>query len=304
MALSIRSTQQSVAARVMRNLQSNLHQTGRLQEQLSSGKLISRPSDSPTGAVSSLQLRGQIRALEQYTRNADDGIGWLGTLDNTMTTSLDHVRRARDLVLTGRTASTSGSVSAREALAVEVENIRDALIDLSNTKYLDRPVFGGTTSGPAAYTAAGVYDGEPTGPNRTVDRAVGDGTTVRVDVTGPEVFGADGTPTQMFELLTQIATDLRAGNQAGLGTGLDNLDTAMNNIQTQLANVGSKYNRVEQMRQTARDRILSLETQLSDVEDIDLPKTIMEMQIQQTAYQAALSTTARVIQPSLVDFLR
>ncbi|GGJ82620.1 flagellar hook-associated protein FlgL [Pilimelia anulata] len=304
MSMQIRSTQQSIAARVMRNLQNNLHETGRLQEQLSSGKTMSRPSDSPTGAVSALQLRGQIRSLDQYTRNADDGIGWLGTLDTSMTTSLSHVRRARDLVVTGRAGTTAGSPQAREALAVEVDNIREALIDLANTKYLDRPVFGGTTTGTAAYTAAGVYDGEPTGPNRTVDRMVGDGTVVRVDVTGPEVFGAEGSPTQIFDLLTNIAADLRSNNQAGLSTGLGDLDTAMQNLQTQLANVGAKYNRIEQMRQTATDRSLSLATQLSDVEDIDLPQTIMEMQMQQTAYQAALSTTAKVIQPSLVDFLR
>jgi flagellar hook-associated protein 3 FlgL len=59
-----------------------------------------------------------------------------------------------------------------------------------------------------------------------------------------------------------------------------------------------------QMRQAADDRVLSLTGQLSEVEDIDLPKTITELQLQQTAYQAALAATARVVQPSLVDFLR
>ncbi|GAA2516286.1 flagellin [Pilimelia columellifera] len=302
--MMIRSTQQSIAARVTNNLQGNLTRLGRLENMLSSGKSITRPSDSPTGAVSALQLRSQIRSQEQYVRNGDDGVGWLGTLDTTMTSSLSHIRRARDLVLTGRTASMSGSATAREAIAVEVENIRDALIDLANTTYLDRPVFGGTTTGGLAYTPAGGYAGVPTGPGATVDRTIGEGTSVRVDVTGPEVFGVNGSGTQLFEVLTAIATNMRAGDAVALGTDLGNIDTAMENLQTQLANVGSKYNRVEQMRQSVSDRTLSLRTQLSDVEDIDLPKTIMEVQLQQTAYQAALSTTARVIQPSLVDFLR
>jgi flagellar hook-associated protein 3 FlgL len=50
--------------------------------------------------------------------------------------------------------------------------------------------------------------------------------------------------------------------------------------------------------------VLDLRAQLSNVEDIDLPKTITELALQQTAYQAALAATAKVIQPSLVDFLR
>ncbi|HEV7962737.1 MAG TPA: flagellar hook protein, partial [Actinoplanes sp.] len=59
-----------------------------------------------------------------------------------------------------------------------------------------------------------------------------------------------------------------------------------------------------QMKLSAQDRLLSVTSQLSDVEDVDLPKTIMEMQLQQTAYQAALAASAKVIQPSLIDFLR
>jgi flagellar hook-associated protein 3 FlgL len=58
------------------------------------------------------------------------------------------------------------------------------------------------------------------------------------------------------------------------------------------------------MQQSAQDRLLSVTAQLSDVEDVDLPKTIMDMQLQQTAYQAALAASAKVIQPSLIDFLR
>ena len=58
------------------------------------------------------------------------------------------------------------------------------------------------------------------------------------------------------------------------------------------------------MKDSAQDRQISVASQLSDIEDIDLPKTIMEMQLQQTSYQAALAASAKVIQPSLIDFLR
>lgn len=298
MALHIRSTQQSVGVRVMAGLQNNLSRLGDLQEQLSSGKLLSRPSDSPTGTVSAMQMRGEMRVVQQYTRNADDGLGWLGTLDTTLTSSLEQVRRARDLALQGMTTGVAGTPEARETIAVEVDNIRETMIALANTRYLDRPIFGGTTTDPNAYDESGAYQGD----EGTVTRTVGDGTRVRVDARGPEVFGEPG-PNQLFSVLASIANDLRTDPDS-LSGDLSRLDTAMAKLQAALADAGSRYNRVEQMRQKADDRLLALRTELSGVEDIDLPNTIMEVQMQETAYQAALAATARVIQPSLVDFLR
>ncbi|HYN96286.1 MAG TPA: flagellar hook-associated protein FlgL [Pilimelia sp.] len=297
MAIQVRVTQQSIAARVTASLQNNLNRMGDLQERLSSGKMITRPSDSPTGTVSSLQLRSEIRAVAQYSRNADDGLGWLSTLDNTLTSSVAQVRRVQELTLRGKNAGAS-SPESRAALATEVENIREELIGLANTRYLDRPVFGGTTSGAAAYDSNGVFRPGPTG---SVSRTIGDGTKVRVDLAGPEAFGTGAT--DLFAVLDSIAGSLRT-NPTALAGDLNNLNTALENLQTKLADVGSRYNRVEQMRQTADDRALTLRGQLSEVEDIDLPQTIMEVQLQQTAYQAALATTAKVIQPSLIDFLR
>jgi flagellar hook-associated protein 3 FlgL len=104
-------------------------------------------------------------------------------------------------------------------------------------------------------------------------------------------------------VLGQISTDLRS-NPDNLKADLANLDSATNNMQSQLSDVGARYNRIDQMKTAANNRITDLKTQLSNLEDIDLPKTITELQLQQTAYQAALAATSKVIQPSLVDFLK
>lgn len=302
MAIQVRATQQSVAARVMAGLQYNLDKMGRLQEQLSSGKLISRPSDSPTGTVSAMQLRAELRATSQHSRNADDGLGWLGTIDTALTSALGQVRRARDLTLQGISSGTGSSPASRAALEQEVLNLREGLLDVANTRYLDRPVFGGITAGGVAYdTATATFRAGPTG---SVDRTVSNGVTVRVDLDGPTAFGADADADQLFNVLSSIAANLAAGDSTALETDLGNLDTAIGRLQTVISDVGARYNRVEQMRQIANDRELSLRGQLTDVEDIDLPKTIMDVKLQETAYQAALAASARVLQPSLLDFLR
>jgi flagellar hook-associated protein 3 FlgL len=297
--MTFRVTQRSIGERSLANLQTNLDAMAKLQQQLSSGKLISQPSDDPAGTVSAMQFRTDIRTNQQWSRNAQDGISWLNTIDSALSSSMDNLQRVRDLTVQG---SSTGSMddTARAALATEVDSIRQGLIGTANTTYLGRPVFGGTTGGTQAYNADGTYAGDTSSVNRTV----GAGSSVQVDANGKAVFGADTDPTNLFTVLAQISTDLRSGSSSGLSAGLGNLDAAMNRIKTVQADVGARTNRITQLKQDADDRVLSLKSSLSDVEDIDLPSTIVNLQMQQTAYQAALGATAKAVQPSLMDFLK
>ncbi|MEN3359079.1 MAG: flagellar hook-associated protein 3 FlgL [Mycobacteriales bacterium] len=296
MLTSMRVTERSLADASMRGLQANLNRLGTLQQQLSSGRLISRPSDSPTGTIAAMQIRSDLRQLQQYGRNTDDGKGWLNSVDSALTASMDLVHQAREKALTGMSAGSSDQ-NARDALAAEVDRVRETLIGLANTNYLGRPVFGGTVTGTAAFDQNGVYVGDP----GQVRRTVAPGIKVRVDSPAANTYGSG--PTQLFTVLAQVSADLR-GNPAALGGDLDQIDTATELMQSQLSDVGARYNQLVQLGQSASDRVIQLQSNLSDVEDIDVPQTIMELQLQQTAYQVALGATAKVIQPSLQDFLR
>jgi len=297
MAISGRVTESSIHTRVLNNLQRNIQRGEKIQDQLSSGKQINRPSDSPTGTVASMQLRAESRAAQQYSRNADDGLGWLSTLDSTLSSTSDLLNQARDKTVQGLNAGAT-SAESREALAVEVDNIKATILGYANTKYLDRPVFGGTTTGEVAYDKDGAFVGD----TNTTARTVGANSKVRVDATGPEAFGSGDT--QVFAVLSSISDALRSNDTDAMSTALTKLDSASNSLKNTLSDVGARYNRITQMKQSAQDRLLSVTSQLSEVEDVDLPKTIMEMQLQQTSYQAALAASAKVIQPSLIDFLR
>ena len=93
----MRITQRMTAARTLAGLESNQAALTRLQQEVSSGKVITQPSDDPAGTVSALQLRGEISRQEQWARNANDGVGWLGTLDTALTSANSTLRRVRDL---------------------------------------------------------------------------------------------------------------------------------------------------------------------------------------------------------------
>jgi flagellar hook-associated protein 3 FlgL len=297
---NIRVTQSTISAGMLAGLQKNLSRLQTIQEQLSSGRQISRPSDSPSGTLDAMRYRSGISRNEQYGRNVDDGIGWLGTADRSLTSSLDLVRRARDLVLSA--GDGTGDQSSREAMAAEVDALRGSLLEVANASYLDRPIFAGNANVSAAYDATGVYQGDA----GAVMRSVGPGSSVQVNVTGPSVFGAPGAGQQgVLDLLASISTHLRAGQvDTVLSTDLVNLDASRIQLQDKLSQVGARYNHLEASRTRAEDTSLTLTTSLSTVESIDLPKAMVDLSLQQTAYQAALAATARAIQPSLVEFLR
>ena len=292
-----RVTQHMLSNRSVGALQTGLSRLAKLQEQMSTGRVLNRPSDSPTDTTSAMRIRSSIADVKQYGRNAADGNGWLTQIDSALTSANDQVLRARDLALQGANSGSSGP-TAREALAAEVDQIRSGLIDTANSSYLGRPVFGGVTAGAKAYDSTGTYIGTAGAVNRTISA----GTTIRVDVDGQQAFGASGS--SVFDHLAALSTALRAGDQAGISASITALNADRDRITTTQTDVGSRQIRVEGAIQAASDDELKLNTSLSNVENADLPKTIVDLQMQQTAYQASLAATARVMQPSLLDFLR
>jgi flagellar hook-associated protein 3 FlgL len=296
---NLRITQRLMVERSLTSMQTGMNQLARYQEQLSTGRQINRPSDSPTGTNSAMRLREQLAADAQHTRNASDGLAWLGRTDNTLSTAVDQTRRARDLVLQGANGVVSPQV--RKGLATEIDQIRESLFSLANTQHLGRPLFGGTTGDAQAFvedaaTGAVTFNGTA-GP---VNRTVGDNVTVAVNTTGTTAFGPDGS--NVFDVLAKIADALENGGNPA--DHLAELDTVMSKMTTALADVGTRYGRVESAQASVNSSTLDLQAMLSEVENVDMAKAIVDLQMQEVAYQSALGATARAIQPSLLDFLR
>lgn len=288
-----RITHASMARKVTGNLQSSLQRLERLQEQISSNRAINRPSDSPVGTVSALRLRAEIGRNEQIDRNISDATSWLSTADDTLSAVVDQVNRIRDLAI----QANSGALgqTERDAIAQEMSKLRDGLVELANTKYLGRSIFAGTVSGDA-YDATGAFIGQA----GSIERTVAPGVRVQINLNGESVFGTTGA--DLFTVVSNLTTAVSTGTN--IDTALTNLDARTAVVQQGLAEVGARVRRITTMQDRASANAITLKQGLSQVEDVDLPKVIMEMRIQETAYQAALSTTAKVIQPSLVDFLR
>lgn len=298
--MSLRVTHRSLFTSNLANLQQNLGRVQQTQSKLSSGKQLSRPSDDPGGTSAALRQRSDIARNEQLARNASDGLGWLASADSTLNDVGNAVQRVRDL-LVGAASTGTMSQTGADAVAAELRAVREQVLSLANTQYADRPIFGGTTANMAAYADDGTWQGD----TQRVARSVRPGTTIDVSVTGPEVFGNPVAGVEdLFQFLDRVATDLENGEWSALSSELAAADAHLERTWGARSTVGAKYAQLETMRDRTDEELLVLKERLSEIEDIDLPATIVDLQLQETAYQAALSATARSVQPSLMDFLR
>ena len=257
----IRVTQNMVVGRSLTSLQAGLDRLAQTQEKLSTGKNLNRPSDSPTDATTSMKIRVQVAQTQQHVRNAQNGLGWLDVTDTTLQGMADNLRRVSELALQGANASITGTTSA--ALATEVAQIREGLLAQANTTYLDRPIFGGVTSGSQAFDATGAY----VGVDAPVERSVADGVKVRIDISGTDVVGPNGA--SLFDDLTALANALQTGDKTAIQAGIAAVNARQKQVSNAQAAVGAAYNRVDSAERKGQDALVTLRTALSEVEDTD-----------------------------------
>jgi len=287
-----RITQQSVANVALRGLQTNLATMQNLQQQLSSGKQISKPSDDPAGTVASMALRSQNDADSQYLRNIDQASSRLNVTDNALTQLSDRLIAVRNLVIQSRDGALG--TASESALSAQVTSIAGEITSLYNTTYLGRPVFGGTTTATTTVDATGTYLGN----DAPVQTRISADSVIRIDVAGSSV-GANTVPAMLTQIATNIASPTGAGN-----TDLTNLDAALSQISDTLGDVGAREARINTTKSMLNSQQIDLSGRISSNEDIDVAKATMNLSTAQVGYQAALASAAKIQQTSLVDFLK
>jgi flagellar hook-associated protein 3 FlgL len=295
----MRITQGMMVNSQVSRLQTRLERFERAQSQLGTGKSILKPSDDPAAANRGLVLRASMRAREQEARNGADALSWLNLADSKLQGATTRLHRARDLTVAG--ASNKDPVAQR-AMATEIAAIRDELVGIANSQHAGRPLFTGFSDGLAVEKDAGAW--QYRGDDGTITRRVSEHDVVQVNVTAAGVFGFGTEGGDVFSLLDRMEEALTTGRQDLLTGQLAELDVAMERIGDKLSLVGAATNRVDAAMSRNQDEQLAIRSELAVTEDVDVSSAVMELQTQEVAYQATLAALSRVLQPSLVDFLR
>ena len=295
-----RITNTTMSRAVLANIQNNARGLNKAQDQISSGKQVRKPSDGPAQVLSALDYRSQLRRNEQLGRNVLDARSWLDSADSALTHSVSELTRARTLTLNG--VNGANDAQGRFALASEIRTIAEGMVQTANTEHLGRPIFGGTTAGEVAYDADGNYLGD----GGLVARTIAPSVTVQVNRPGPEVFGESdtGIDGNVFQMLHALANALEAGDLDTARNGIDAIDAATRRIETAQVEMGARAKQLEEVHARNEQVAIDLKFALAEVEDTDMVEAIITLQAQEMAYQGALAVTAKVVQPTLLDFLR
>lgn len=296
----MRITQTMLSNNMLRNLNSSYLKMGKLQEQLSSGSKLTKPSDDPVASVKGMGYRTTLAKNEQYTRNMNEVNSWLDTIDSTLSEVNKALQRVKDIVT--QAANDTNTPEDREAMQKEVDQLRMQIRDLANTQQGGKYLFAGTATDQPLFADssvnAGANDSLPTlgGNDNSVDIEIYEGITFQINEHARGLFeGID-------KMMKQVQQDLKR-----TGSDLSNLIgtvSAQNDKVLEMqAGVGAKQNRIDVMTDRLSSQKINVTKQISNNEDVEYEDAITQLITEESIHRAALSVGAKIIQPTLVDFL-
>lgn len=296
----MRVTQSMVSGNSLRNISSSYNRLAELNNQVATGKKITKPSDDPVVAMKGMYFRSNLSQVEQYKRNLSELHLWMDNSEAGLEQATSGLDRVRTLLLKGK--NDTNSVDERDAIAKEVAQIKDDLVNVANTQVNGKYIFHGTdvsnplvTNGAPPTVAENIDD--PAINNYGVE--VSQGITMKANVSPSSTFNQE-----MFDVMQEIEDKFNSNDTEGLDDLLERLDGVINSMNSEKSELGARSNRLEMVETRIDDQEVMATRVLSDNEDVDLEKAITNLSVQESVHNAALAVGARLIQTSLIDFLR
>jgi flagellar hook-associated protein 3 FlgL len=307
----MRITTSMVQRNVLSDLNSLQASLARTSAKASSQKEITRPSDDPFMTSQAMGLRSSIGANEQFVRNIQDAQGWMDTTESSLDAITQSIHGAQVLLVQGSTDT--ADPTSRKAIAAELDQLIQGIKQAANASHGDKYVMSGTATSIAPYKLGDddTYLGNQAGLDPSIAgvvREIGPSVTMSINSVGSEVLGsgrADPTDGKLLNTLRDISDHLKADDGAALrGGDVTNLQKQLNDVLGVRARNGAQTNRLESANVRLDQISGTLTEQLSNTEDADIAKTMIDFNSQSAAYQAALRSGANIVQASLMDFLR
>lgn len=313
----MRVTNNMMIANMTRNLQTNIRKLDKTQMQYNTGKRIHRPSDDPVGITRSLKVRADISELAQFKKNTEDALSWVESTEQTVIGYTEVLKRLRDLTV----QASNGVLTAEETKKIqsEVSQLKQQIISQANTTYSGNYIFSGKNTDKPLLDADGNYAAgidavqldSTTMQEHIIEYQVGVGEVIGINTLGANLFEIDdalvsipGDKVGIIDFIEQIEQDLSDGNTEALTNKLGTLDQYIDKALTIRGDIGARMNRLELILNRVEDDTINLRALQSKLEDADLAETAIKLMNEENVYRSSLSVAARIIQPTLLDFLR
>lgn len=297
----MRVTNNMLINNLKKNLNMGLGRMQRVHNQMSSGKRFSVPSDDPVGVARSLKLRADLNENEKFQKNAGDALSWLETTESALDAIKDVLHRVKELAVQG--ANGTYSEEDTQAIAEEIQQLRDHLIGVGNSTYVGKHIFAGykTNLAPVQLNGDGSLDYQ--GDAGTINYQVGVSDLIEASLTAEEVF-LNVNNEDLLKDMQDMYDFMNTGNHQGMAGLVGNFERHLENILNRTAEVGAKSNRMELVVNRLKDENLNFTNLLSNTEDVDMADVLIRLTSEENVYRASLASGARIIQPTLIDFLR
>lgn len=261
-------------------------------EVVASGKRIINPSDDPVGMTQVLKIRSTLESIDQLGRNINMGKSWLTASES----ALDHIQGLLSDTKGMAIQMASGTANAdqRIASAGTVQGMLDEIISLANTEVNGRYIFGGSATDRIPFSADGTYNGN----SQPFKVKIGKDSTVELGGNGNVWFES------IFNTLSDLKTALASDDTDGIMAAVTNIDEDFDAIVVKISEVGSKVVRMEIKERTLQSLEFSKIERLSSIEDADITEAITDLQSRELVYKASLASSARIMELSLVDYIR
>lgn len=303
----MRITQNMMSNVFMSNLRRQTEAMLQRQEQIASQKRINRPSDDPAGMGRVLAGRSSLSVISQYADNIKQGKTRLEFSEETLELVDDLVQQARRIA---EEKSADGITSAERSLAAEqVKEIYDQVLQLGNAKFGDRYLFSGDQTDTPPFVRDDDYNATYQGDDGSFKIPIADHVVVDIDADGRNFFQseADGGVNIFDELRDLINglenTDVAAGSTQIRAT-VDPLQNAHVQIMNKRSEAGPKLYRLQATEEHWTHVKNTVQNAIGREEDVDVAQAVIELKNLETAYESTLAAASRIIQPSLVNFLK
>jgi|CZCB01.1.fsa_nt_gi flagellar hook-associated protein 3 FlgL len=298
----MRVTQTSVIDNLINNINNNYKRLSRVQEQLSTGKSILLPSDDPAAVGTVLRTKRSINEAEQFISNAEKGASWLDLADSALAEATSVLHRAKELLVRG--ANGTNADAERNIIATEVDELLEHLVSIANSNIGGRHIFAGqkTLEKPFTYdksTRTITYNGD----SKQIMVEIAPGISETISVPGIEIFGKADTPGDdgIFAMLIKASDALKNGDD--LDPHIGGFDKAIESLLQRQAFIGTKSQGMSLIKERLEEQKINLNNLLSETYYVDVAKASIELMAAANVHTMALKVGAKIIQPSLVDFL-
>ena len=298
--MPVRVTQSMMNTQMMRNLNSSMVRMDNLQNQLATGRKINKPSDDPVGISFAMRYRTEYTANEQFESNVDAALSWLDYSDTMLNQAGNVLHRVRELSV--QAANGTNPDTAFDAIQIEISQLKDQMIEIVNSQFNGKYVFNGQVTDVPPYDKAAPH--ESVSDEGTVLFDIGPGVSIGVNVTGNKIIGMPEDDDNLFKVFDSIIAGLEEHDENLVGEALADLDTRMDRFLELRADVGARSNRIVLAQDRLKDIGINLQTMQTKTEDADMAVVITNLKMSENVYQASLATGSRLIQQSLIDFLR